>query len=35
MQRFRDLIFADGRSAYIYSENVRLGLYFLDLIFVV
>ena len=35
MQRFRDLIFADGRSEYNYSENVRLGFYFADLIFVV
>ena len=33
MQRFRDLIFADGRSGY--SENVRLGFYFADLIIVV
>ena len=35
MQRFCDLIFEDGRSEYIYSENVRLGFYFADLIFVV
>ena len=30
MHRFRDVIFVDGRS-----ENVRLGVYFADLIFVV
>ena len=29
MQRFRDLIFAEG------SENMHLGFYFTDLIFVV
>ena len=38
MQRFRDVIFVDGRSEYIiilYSKNVRLGFYFADFIFVV
>ena len=36
MQRFRDLIFEDGRSEYnIASIYVRLGFYFADFIFVV